>query len=198
VYKRLGLVVAAVEIASVAALLFLLGQPGLPAKFGLVLVFGLPISFGLHVCEEFFFPGGGAAWFRLARPESAQVYTEGYFFWINAIPLGLAFLVTLGTFDFAGGYSFFGIRAWLAFLCFQAIQVVLFHLMGTIRLRRYSPGMVTNILLYLPLTVTAFVYLLRTGTVDPISAVVCIAVGFAIVAVIGRVRATSARAPVTR
>ena len=186
--KKLGLIIAGIEIASVAGLLFLLRQAGTPPKVGIVLVFFLPISFGLHVFEEFIFPGGGPGWFKLYRPQYAQAYTDSYFFNINAIPLVLSLLVTLGTFDFAGGFTFFGIRAWLAFLSFQAIQVIFFHVLGIIKTGRYSPGMVTNILLYVPLTVISFIYLLHTGIVDIVSAVLCVGVGFLIMATLDRIK----------
>ena len=88
-------------------------------------------------------------------------------------------LVTLGTFDFAGGFAFFGIRAWLAFLSFQALNAI-FHIRGAMLTKQYSPGMSVSILLYLPLTVVAFTYLLRAGVVDIVSAIVCIAVGLLI------------------
>jgi hypothetical protein len=191
--KELGVVIALLEIASGAALLFLLGQPGLPPSFGLVLVFCLPITFGLHVFEEFIFPGGGADWFRRDRPQFAQVLTDSYFFNINAIPLVLSLLVTLGTFDFAGGFAYFGIRAWLAFLCFQAIHIIYSHIRGVFNTEQYSPGLATSILLYVPLTVTAFVYLLQTGVVDVVSALACIAVGFLILILLDHIKMSKSR-----
>ena len=73
---RLGGVISLIEIASVAALLFLLRQEGLPAKTGVSLVFFLPITFGLHVFEEFIFPGGANEWFKTYRPQYAEAYTQ--------------------------------------------------------------------------------------------------------------------------
>jgi len=194
--KRLAPVVIIIEVASVAALLFLLTQPGLPPRFAVMLVFALPIFFGLHVTEEFIFPGGAADTFRQARPKVAEAYTEDYLYRVNVIPLALAFLVTLGTFDFAGGFSFFGIRAWLAFVSFQAIHVISYHVADMFRIRRYSPGIVTGIVLYFPLAVVAFVYLLGTGVVDVISAVVAVGVGFAVVGGLERIKATTPHAAV--
>jgi len=192
-HKRLGLVIAATELASVAALLFLLRQPGLPSQFDVLLVFALPISFGLHVMEEFIFPGGGPDWFRAARPQFSGQYTDAYFFRINAIPLALAFLVTLGTFDFAGGFTYFGIRAWLAFVSFQGFNVLFFHVLGMIRTKRYSPGIVTGLVLFVPLVVIAFSHLLRTGVVDVFSAIVAIGIGYAVLAVLDHIKATGVK-----
>lgn len=185
---KLGIVIALVEAASVACLLFLLSQKGLPAKLSVILVFSLPITFCLHVFEEFIFPGGGADWFKRDRPQFAQAMTDNYFFNINALPLVLSLLVTLGTFNFAGSFNFFGIRAWLAFLCFQAIHVVFFHVRGVFKTRRYSPGMATNILFYLPLTITAFVCLLKNNIVDFVSAIACVGVGYLVLVFLDRIK----------
>lgn len=173
---RLGIVITVIELASISGLLFLLKQAGLPAKFGLALVFCLPIIFGLHVVEEFIFPGGASAWFTLYHPEHAGAYTESYFFKVNAIPLVLAVLLAFGTFDFAGSFSFYGIRAWLVFLSFLAFNA-LFHIRGTFETKRYSPGLLVSLSLYLPLTIIGFTYLLRTGAVDIFSAIVCFGLG---------------------
>ena len=43
-----------------------------------------------------------------------------------------------------------------------------FHILGTIRLRKYSPGLITATLLYLPLSVLAYYFMLSSGTVSPI------------------------------
>jgi len=175
---KLGVVIVLVEIAAISALLFLLRRPELPAGTGVILVFLLPVTFGLHVWEEFVFPGKGADWFRAYHSEYGPAFKDSYFFKINAIPLVLALLVTLGTFDFAGGFSFWGIRAWLAFLCMQGFNVI-FHIRGVIQLKtkQGAPGIVTACLLYVPLVVTSFAYLLKTGSVDVISAIICLAVG---------------------
>ena len=173
---RLGLVIALVEITSAAFLLLLLGQQNLPAEFGVALVFLMPITFGTHVCEEFIFPGGGSDWFKAYHPEYVEAFTESYYFKINAIPLVLSFLVSLGAFNYAGGFSFWGVRAWLAFLSMLGFNVI-FHIHGEIKTKQHSPGIVTAILLYVPLMIISFIYLLGTGVVDIISAILCLAAG---------------------
>ena len=184
---QLGGVIVLVEIASVSALLFLRGHKGLPAEFGVILVFLLPITFGLHVCEEFIFPGGGSDWFKLYRPQYAKAYTESYYFKVNAFPLVLSALVALGSFDYRGAFSYFGIRAWLAFLSFQVLNAI-FHLRGTIQTKRYSPGVAAGVVLYLPLAIVSFIFLLKTGVIDPVSAVICALVGCLIQSVLDRIK----------
>jgi hypothetical protein len=173
---RLAGVIGLVEIASGAALWLLLRQKGLPSHAALVLVFLLPVAFGLHVTEEFIFPGGAADWFKAYRPRYASAFTPSYLFKLNALPLVGSFLVCLGAFDYVGGFSFGGVRAWLAFVSLQGFNAA-FHLRGTIELRRYSPGLVTGVLLYLPLAVLGFACLVHTGVVDLLSAVVCLLIG---------------------
>lgn len=173
---KLGIVIAVIEIVSISGLLFLFHQAGLPSKLGVSMVFFLPIIFGLHVFEEFIFPGGSQDWFTLYHPQYAKAYGESYLFKVNAIPLGLSVLLAFGTFDFVGSFSFFGIRAWLVFLSFLAFNA-LFHIRGTFVTKRYSPGLVVSISLYLPLTIIGFTYLLRTGVVDIVSAIVCFGLG---------------------
>jgi hypothetical protein len=174
--RRLVVVISLIEITSLATLFLLLGQDGPPGKIAVSLVFFLPIAFGLHVFEEFIFPGGASDWFRIHRPQYAAAYTESYLFKVNALPLVLSVLVSLGAFDYKGGYSFFGIRAWLAFLFFLGLNA-LFHIRSTIQAKQYSPGLGVAILLYVPLAIISFIYLVSTGVVDVFSAIVCVAVG---------------------
>ena len=186
--KKLGGVIVIIEIASVTILLFLLGQPqSIPTPIGVLLVFLLPITFGLHVCEEFIFPGGGSEWFKLYHPEYAKAYTEPYFLKVNVFPLVLSVLVSLGSFDYRGAFSFFGIRAWLAFLFFQALNAV-FHLRGTIQTKQYSPGVGVGMVLYLPLTISSFIYFLTTGVIDPFSAIICVVIGSLIQPALDRIK----------
>jgi hypothetical protein len=173
---RLGAVIALIEVASIAFVLLLLKQEGLPDKTGVILAFLLPITFGWHVFEEFIFPGGFGDWVKSYRPKLANVVTPSYLFKINFIPLVASVLVSLGAFDYMGAYSFGGIRAWLTFLSILAFNAS-FHIRGAIQTKRYSPGVVTSIVLYLPLTIISFTYFLRTGAVDMFSAIVCLAIG---------------------
>lgn len=185
---KLGGTIVLVEIVSVVMLVFLLKQPEIvPAQFGVLLVFLLPITFGLHVCEEFIFPGGGSDWFKLYHPQYARAYTEPYFLKVNIFPLVLSVLVSLGSFDYRGAFSFFGIRAWLAFLFFLALNAV-FHLRGTIETKQYSPGVGVGLALYLPLTICSFIYFLTTGVIDPFSAIICVVIGFLIQPALDRIK----------
>jgi hypothetical protein len=185
-----GGVIALIETASVTAMLFLLRQEGLPPHIAVSLVFFLPTAFGLHVFEEFIFPGGASDWFKTYRPQYADAYTPSYFFKINALSLVASVLVCFGAFDYRGRFSSGGIRAWLAFVSLQGFNAV-YHIRGAIESKQYSPGMVTGTILYLPLTILSFVYLLRTGAVDLVSAIVCILIGAVSQSVFDRIKERS-------
>ncbi len=158
-----------IELASMAYLLYLLRQPAVPDKIGVTLVWLLPISLGLHVVEEFFFPGGLMQWDKDYRPQFEPALKPMYYFRINAIGMAASILTSLGA------SSFIEIRLWLAFTMVFPGYNSFWHIWGAIRSRRYCPGMLTSLVLYLPLTVISLAYFLRTGRLDVISALVCIA-----------------------
>lgn len=173
---KLFIIILMIEIASLGALFFLLDHQGLPGKIGVTLIFLQPVFFGLHVFEEFIFPGGYLVWYKSYSPKLFEALTSSYLFRVNAIPLVLSVLASLGAFDFMGAYSFGGIRAWMTF---QSILVVnaLFHIQGAIITKKYSPGVVSSIAFYFPLTIISFTFFLKTGTVDIFSAIVCLSIG---------------------
>ena len=85
----------------------------------------------------------------------------------------------MGTLDYAGKYSAPGIRAWLVLATFMAWNA-LFHMRGAVHTRRYSPGMVTGLLLFVPLSICSYVHFLSSGAVDALSVVPCVVVALLI------------------
>ena len=148
----------------------------LPEPTGLILIFLLPIIFGSHVFEEFIFPGKFEEWYKNYHPEFANTTMSAYFFKINAIPLASSTFLTLGVFNYSGNFSFIGIRAWFAFLSILFVNMF-FHIRGTLRLKKYSPGLITALVLYFPFTIFSSVYFLKTNTMDVLSVIVCFMVG---------------------
>lgn len=193
--RLLGIIGVTAAVASALMLVVLLKQAFFPSRLGLILVWLLPISFGMHVFEEFGFPGGYGEWSRTYRPQTAASMTPAHFYRINLIGGAATIGVALGAFDYAGGYSFFGIRAWLAVLAWIAFNAVV-HIRGAFESRRYCPGVVTSIALYLPLTVLGVAYFLRTGAVGVLSLIVVVAWGIAAYALV--VRALRQRALVEK
>lgn len=172
VRKRLRVVVVLLELASLALLALLLWQKTVPDTMGILLLLLLPIAFGLHVTEEFIFPGGFIAWDNVFRPQFTD--TPGSFFVkVNTYPGIFAFLVVLGAFDYRGGYGM-GVASWLYFSTFMSWNAI-FHLRGAIRTRRYSPGMVTGIALFIPLMIAAYVHFMANRVVGWPIAALCVA-----------------------
>src|SRR5581483_11473877 len=113
----------------------------------------LPAS-AAHITEEFFFPGGFADWDRAYRPEIRRSITKRFHIIINAALLVLGLNVALaGAGATAGGTRVsssipppLAVPAWFALAALLASNAV-WHVIGTIRTRRYSPGVCTGVLL---------------------------------------------------
>ena len=101
----------------------------------------LPVIFLAHVFEE---APRFVAWFNSLV---ARGITQPLFLTVNAvafaITLALAVMIVASP-DAAAGLL---LSAWVGFLM---LANALFHIVGTVALRRYCPGVVTATLLYLP------------------------------------------------
>lgn len=174
--KRLVAGMFVVDALEIALAAWLLKQPFIPDRLSLILAFSFPVAFALHVTEEFVFPGKGEDWFRLYRPELASRYTEAYFVKVNAIGVACAALVPLGLFDYRGGYSFGGAAANLTFASAMLANTY-YHTRGSLETKKYSPGTITGVVLYLPLAMALYAQLLRTRAVNGVVALICLALG---------------------
>jgi hypothetical protein len=122
-------------------------------------IYWLPLAAVLlHIVEEFVWPGGFAAWDRAYRPAFRTSITTRFHWWINGLLLLLAVSVGIDA------HTYFGAALWLALAALLAWNAV-FHLVGTWRTRRYSPGLVTSVGLYLPLAIWGYPHFVRSGTV---------------------------------
>lgn len=162
-----------VEVGLVAQLFYLMQQSTLPDKPGVILICLVPIVLCLHLLEEFGFKRGLADWDREYQPKIANTLTNAYFAKICVLAVASALVTVLIAFDYAGGYSFFGIRIWLCFLSVYLASNALWHLHGAFQIKRHSPGVITGTLLVLPLTIAAYTYFLLTDTVEIFSVAVC-------------------------
>ena len=109
-----------------------------------VLAIALPCVFAVHVAEE---ASGFVAWFNsLVTPG----ITQRLFLSVNAtvffITLAIGSLVAMSR---DAALSILAV-AWVGFVM---LANGLFHLVGTLVLWRYSPGVVTGTFLYLPLSI---------------------------------------------
>jgi hypothetical protein len=117
----------------------------------------LPASFLFHITEEWFAGQGFPAW-------TAQLGVSGIpptrFIIINAIAWPLsAVLMALGI--IAPEFDWFPV----AFATMISVNGVL-HAVGTVVTATYSPGLITGLLLFLPLGLAALRYCRRSVTPD--------------------------------
>jgi len=115
----------------------------------------------LHITEEFVWPGGFGDWDRAYRPAIRQSITPRLHIVVNLLLLFLCLSVGLAG-SGPDGAVIAGVavrsaippayapEAWVVLAGLLAGNAV-FHAVGTVRMRRYSPGLVTGVLLYGPL-----------------------------------------------
>ena len=112
-----------------------------------MLTWAVPICFGLHIVEEFIWPGGFREWYHAYRPQMAGS-SRSYYYKANAVYFGVAVLVAL-----AGDPG--GVLIWSGVLL---CNLIFTHVRGALKTRRYSPGIVTGSVLYVPLFVMSYSY----------------------------------------
>lgn len=135
-------------------------------------IYGLPLlAAALHVVEEFVWPGGFLAWHRSCRPDIATSITPRFALVTNTFLLGTALLLGL-----YGAAWRRGVSLWLVLAALLASNAV-FHLKGAWQLRRYSPGVVTAVVLYLPLCGWGYAHFLRSGSISWSDAILSFALG---------------------
>jgi hypothetical protein len=124
----------------------------------------------LHIIEEFVFPGGFADWDRSYRPQVRSSITPRFHLVVNAVLVLVC--LALGWL----GPSPRGVAAWLTIAALLLTNAI-FHVIGTYRTRSYSPGLMTGVLLYVPLAMYGFTYFLRTGQASTGTALAALAIG---------------------
>jgi hypothetical protein len=118
------------------------------------------LAIAAHLVEEFVWPGGFARWYRDYPPGySASVSTQ-FLVLINALFVALALIPPLL------GATPRGYAYWVVVALIAGANG-LFHLTATVRTGRYSPGVVTGTVLYLPLAILGVAQLLRLRLVSP-------------------------------
>ena len=128
------------------------------------------IAASLHIIEEFVFPGHFSEWYKIYKPNIKKNITGRFLFLINAGLLILCYDVG------ALGSTKIGIAGWLGVMAMLAANGI-WHLRGVVKTRRYSPGVITGILLYLPLAVYGYIYFLSTNQATILVAVIALLIG---------------------
>lgn len=128
------------------------------------------IAASLHVFEEFVYPGGFREWYARYRPEIASSLSVRYLVIVNAIMLAVCALVAVAGPSPNGAANWFVITS---ILFWNAI----FHIRAVVRMRRYSPGIITSVALYIPLAVLGSFNLLQQRLVPWVVALGCFGIG---------------------
>ena len=137
-----------------------------------LLAWSLMLAALIHIFEEFVFPGEFKAWWCAYRPEIAGSVTNRFLIIINVVLVVFSANVALASQAPRGN----GVAAWLALAALLAFNAV-FHLIGSIQTRRYSPGMISGLLLYIPLAIYGYVFFLGSGRALVPTAVIAAAIG---------------------
>lgn len=126
-----------------------------------------------HIFEEFVYPGGFADWDRAYRPKFRSSITPRLHLVVNA---ALVFAcVSVGISGIPGGVANIGpmrvrgiipphyaVAGWLTVAALLFSNTI-FHIVGSLRTGRASPGVRTGLLLYVPLAVGGFWHFLSSG-----------------------------------
>lgn len=130
----------------------------------------------LHIAEEFAFPGGFAAWDRSYRPDIRKSISARFHVIINAALLLACLQVALLSKADDAPTQRIAVAAWLT-LSALLFSNALFHAVGTLQTKRYSPGLVTAVTLYVPVTVYGYAHFLWSGEASVLTACAAAIVG---------------------
>ena len=108
-----------------------------------------------HIFEEFVWPGGFPEWYQKCRPNASRISTR-FLVIVNGVLLAMCL-----------GYALLantklGAAALLA-LCASLCSNGLWHAWTSVKTHSVSPGVVTGMLLYVPLVIVEFEVFLRSG-----------------------------------
>ena len=109
------------------------------------IAFALPILHLIHCFEEFFFPGGFIAWYHSYRPSLSQ-QSPAYYWRVNIIAFLIVLINSCYYFISHGNNNTGGLLIASSFLAWNALVT---HVIGSIKSKSYSPGLVTGILGYI-------------------------------------------------
>jgi len=111
----------------------------------------------IHIAEEYKYPGGFLDSMRNFNPTLAQLVTVNFAAVINVLFVLLCVAAAIS----GSGTPIFGLS--VASLLFVN---ALTHATATVMRKRYAPGVVSGVLLYLPLSVYAYYLFASAGRID--------------------------------
>ena len=111
-----------------------------------------------HIFEEFVWPGGFADWYRRYRQDSSRI-TPRMLVIVNVALLAACLNYALVSGTTVGVAALLGLSA---LLCSNG----LWHAWASVKTHTVSPGVVTGVLLYIPLVIVEFNAYLRAGRIS--------------------------------
>ncbi len=132
-------------------------------------VFGTFLAVSLiHMGEEYFYPGGFLDFMKRLNPGFASQATPTLAVVINGLQMLLCIAALI-----------VGERNLVFSLSMAGLLLVngLMHVGGSIRMEKYTPGLVTGVVLYLPLAVYAYFAFLNSGQLTLFEGVITVILG---------------------
>ena len=124
----------------------------------MIILWFLPLFVILHIVDEFVFPGGFMAWYRNYKSSVSSSFTVRYIVIINCV------LVILCILPLVLGETLQSFVLWLSMASVIFFNA-LFHIRGNIKLGKYSPGIITSVLLYIPISMYGYWFFLSNHLV---------------------------------
>jgi hypothetical protein len=116
----------------------------------------------VHMVEEYQYPGGFPDYMKRISPRFAPLITPKFAIVINGLQLVLCGVaLAVGDRNLVFSLSVAGLL----------LTNALMHLGGTIRTKRYVPGVLSGVLLYMPLSLFAYVSFIGAGRVSAVEIV---------------------------
>lgn len=111
----------------------------------------------LHITEEFVYPGGFPGWYRRYREDPSKI-TPRFLVIVNgALMIACLNVVQLGP-------TLPGAVAWLAIVTLMSSNGI-WHAFASLKSHSYSPGVVTGMVVYVPLMIYGYIHYIESHTV---------------------------------
>ncbi len=120
-------------------------------------IWAFPLAAIVHVTEEYYLPGGFPEFMRRAVPGFAPFVTSRFAIFINGLLILLCAAAAL-----AGSRNPVFSLSIASLLLFNGLM----HIGSAVRFRRYVPGLVSGLLLYIPLSIRASLLFIAAGSVS--------------------------------
>lgn len=122
----------------------------------------------IHMGEEYFYPGGFMDVMKRLSPKLAPLVTVPMAVIINGLQLLLCFVaIAIGKNALAFSMSV------AALLFINGLM----HIMGCVRVKGYAPGVITGVLLYMPLSVYGYYLSISSGQLTLNGVIVTVVLG---------------------